>query len=174
MISACKDYLVEKLVDIGVPPGNIRTQIKQSGRYEIPNSAIVLVSDDGWTQKRTTVGKKLYDDGRGLVLFRQRYTRDLTLEVSLMATAEADADARVTALEAALDKSISMADAALQEDVTVKVKVAKVLWDDVAAISRSVYTAQVYVVFSRPVIHPESQPYFTDVPLGESDLNLES
>jgi len=174
MITACKNYLAGKLKSIGVPEANIRTRIKKSGRYEVPNSAIVLVSDDGWVSKDTMVSKKMYTDGRGLVLFRQRYKRDLTLEVSLMTTEEADADARVTALEAALDKSMIVIDTALQESIIIKINVEKVLWDDVEAISRSVYTAQVYVKFSRPIVHAEDQPYFTDVEISKDDLNLES
>lgn len=159
MIGVCKDFLKAKLAAVGVPEAQIRTTLQKGGRYEIPNSAILLVAEDTWERLTGTAADKFDGTTGKYTIFRNRYTRKLILELTLIGKNEAWVDGKVEAL-APMERTIMQPDAILDEDVRIDVAIQKIEWDDIGALLPGVYAAQVYVEFTRPYLVKSDEPYY--------------
>jgi len=178
VIAACKAFIKSKLLDLGLDEKRIRLQLKRGSRYEVPQSAVVLVNTDvfeklGGRAALEVLGNQAAETVEELRIYENRYLRRLVLEISIHGATEDWVNEVVERLAATMERRLVVTDPVLGREVLVDVTVLRGEWDDVEALLPNVVTGQLFVLFERPYIHAQQAPFYMDVPLGEAELNLE-
>jgi len=178
MISACKGFLRTKLVTLGLEEKKIRLQLKKGSRYEVPESAVILVNTDVYEPLTgraalEVLGHQTEPAVEELRLYQNRYTRRLVLEVSIHGATEDWVDQVMERLVETMERRLVVTDPVLGREVLVDVTVLKGEWDDVEALLPGLVTGQIFVLFERPYIQAQPAPFYVDVPLSVDELNPE-
>lgn len=178
-LSFCKAWVKAQLEARGVM--TVWTQAEANANYQVPKSAIVLVSDD--RTERTPekverfVGTKdqqghYIHDGR-LHAYRSARVRKLTLEASIIGPSEAWVDGVIDTMVRDIPMRLKQTAVELEpgstpetDDVWMDVDVPEIRWHDDESLLRNLDVGQIYIEFRRPYFKVALEPHWEEAEMA--------